>query len=181
MNRMNQKNHPSAIVFPHLISAFRPRPSRTGSFSPVLPVSAGATPIKGTRQPPRLVTTKSNPYRSPLMIRNIDHADEIFNCHMPPSTCKDVLPDDCGGRGCRFHRSDDAKEKEAIDLAITLGMVCVGCRDSNYFGAAAPYVLMACRERLIGIATTNAFPTMPLWGGLGNEAIIKELLPLTKG
>lgn len=58
--------------------------------------------------------------------------------------------------------------KEAIDLAKTLGTGFVGCRDSNHFGAAAPYVLMACRERLIGIAGTNAFPTMPPWGGLGN-------------
>ncbi len=58
--------------------------------------------------------------------------------------------------------------KEAIDLAKTLGTGFVGCSDSNHFGAAAPYVLMACRERLIGIAGTNAFPTMPPWGGLGN-------------
>ena len=42
--------------------------------------------------------------------------------------------------------------REAIDLARTLGTGFVGCRDSNHFGAAAPYVLMACRERLIGIA-----------------------------
>lgn len=54
------------------------------------------------------------------------------------------------------------KNKEAIDLAKTIGTGCVGCRDSNHFAAAAPYVLMACRERLIGIVATNAFPTMPL-------------------
>ncbi len=58
--------------------------------------------------------------------------------------------------------------REAIDLARTLGTGFVGCRESHHFGAAAPYVLMACRERLIGIAGTNAFPTMPPWGGLGN-------------
>jgi LDH2 family malate/lactate/ureidoglycolate dehydrogenase len=57
---------------------------------------------------------------------------------------------------------------EAMDLARTQGIGFVGCRDSNHFGAAAPYVLMACRERLIGIAGTNAVPTMPPWGGLGN-------------
>jgi len=57
---------------------------------------------------------------------------------------------------------------EAIELAKTLGTGFVGCRDSNHFSAAAPYVLMACREKLIGIAGTNAFPTMPPWGGLGN-------------
>ena len=58
--------------------------------------------------------------------------------------------------------------REAIDLARTLGTGFVGCRDSNHFSAASPYVLMACREKLIGITGTNAFPTMPPWGGLGN-------------
>jgi len=56
--------------------------------------------------------------------------------------------------------------KEAINLAKDLGIGFVGCRDSNHFGAAAPYVLMACQEKMIGIASTNAFPTMAPWGGL---------------
>lgn len=58
--------------------------------------------------------------------------------------------------------------KEAIELAKTNGTAFVGCRDSNHFSAASPYVLMACREKLIGIAGTNAFPSMPPTGGLGN-------------
>lgn len=58
--------------------------------------------------------------------------------------------------------------REAIDLARTLGVGFVGCSNSNHFSAAAPYVLMACQDKLIGIAGTNAFPTMPPWGGLGN-------------
>jgi LDH2 family malate/lactate/ureidoglycolate dehydrogenase len=58
--------------------------------------------------------------------------------------------------------------REAIDLAKTSGIGFVGCSNSNHFSAAAPYVLMACQEKLIGIAGTNAFPTMPPWGGLGN-------------
>jgi LDH2 family malate/lactate/ureidoglycolate dehydrogenase len=41
--------------------------------------------------------------------------------------------------------------KEAIDLARETGIAFVGCRDSNHFGAAAPYVLMACQEKMIGI------------------------------
>ena len=56
--------------------------------------------------------------------------------------------------------------KEAIDLAREFGAAFVGCRSSNHFGAAAPYVLMACREKMIGIAGTNALPTMAPWGGL---------------
>jgi len=55
---------------------------------------------------------------------------------------------------------------EAIGLARDLGIGFVGCRDSNHFGAAAPYILMACQEKMIGIASTNAFPTMAPSGGL---------------
>ncbi len=56
--------------------------------------------------------------------------------------------------------------KEAIESARELGIAFVGCRDSNHFGAAAPYVLMACQEKMVGVAGTNAFPTMAPWGGL---------------
>ena len=56
--------------------------------------------------------------------------------------------------------------KEAILLARESGIGYVGCRHSNHFGAAAPYVLLACEERMIGIAGSNAAPTMGPWGGL---------------
>jgi ureidoglycolate dehydrogenase (NAD+) len=56
--------------------------------------------------------------------------------------------------------------KEAMILAREFGIAFVGCRNSNHFGAAAPYVLMACEEKMVGIAGTNAFPTMAPWGGL---------------
>jgi ureidoglycolate dehydrogenase (NAD+) len=56
--------------------------------------------------------------------------------------------------------------QEAIYLSKDTGVAFVGCKDSNHFGAAAPYVLMACREKMIGITGTNAFPTMAPWGGL---------------
>jgi LDH2 family malate/lactate/ureidoglycolate dehydrogenase len=56
--------------------------------------------------------------------------------------------------------------REAVALAKESGIAFVGCRDSNHFGAAAPYVLMASHEKMIGIASTNAFPSMAPWGGL---------------
>jgi LDH2 family malate/lactate/ureidoglycolate dehydrogenase len=56
--------------------------------------------------------------------------------------------------------------REAISLAKKFGIGFVACRDSNHFGAAAPYVLMACQEKIIGIACTNAFATMAPTGGL---------------
>ncbi len=55
---------------------------------------------------------------------------------------------------------------ESINLARDSGIAFVGCRNSNHFGACAPYVLMACREGMIGIVGANAAPTMAPWGGL---------------
>ena len=55
---------------------------------------------------------------------------------------------------------------EAIEQAKVTGISFTGCRDSNHFGAGAPYVLMACKEKMIGIASSNAYPTMAPWGGL---------------
>lgn len=60
--------------------------------------------------------------------------------------------------------------KEAISIAKEVGISFVGCRDSHHFGACTPYALMACRERMISIIGTNAFPSMAPWGGI--EAVI---------
>jgi len=57
---------------------------------------------------------------------------------------------------------------EAIELAKACGLAFVGCRESNHFGAAAPFAQMACDEKLIAIVATNAFPTMAAWGGSKN-------------
>jgi ureidoglycolate dehydrogenase (NAD+) len=56
--------------------------------------------------------------------------------------------------------------QEAIAVAKESGMAFVGCKNSNHFGAAAPYAQMACDERMIALVTTNAVPTMAPWGGL---------------
>jgi ureidoglycolate dehydrogenase (NAD+) len=99
----------------------------------------------------------------PRIRRGLMNPRPAIAVHSPAPALRIVSGDDglgplVGSRGM----------EEAIDLARTLGTGFVGCRESNHFGAAAPYVLMACRERLIGIAGTNACPTMPPWGGLGN-------------
>ncbi|MBY0496662.1 MAG: Ldh family oxidoreductase [Cyanobacteria bacterium] len=57
---------------------------------------------------------------------------------------------------------------EAIAIAKEGGLAFVGCRDSNHFGAAAPFAQMACDEKLIAMVATNAFPTMAAWGGSKN-------------
>jgi hypothetical protein len=53
-------------VFPLRVSPFCPRPSRTGLFSPDLPVSGCATPGEGTRGPPLSAITKPSSFRFPF-------------------------------------------------------------------------------------------------------------------
>lgn len=54
---------------------------------------------------------------------------------------------------------------EAIARARTTGIAAVAVRGSNHCGAMAYYVLQAMRAGMIGLATTNALPTMAPWGG----------------
>lgn len=61
----------------------------------------------------------------------------------------------------------------AIKKASYGGVGCVGVRNSNHFGAAAYYSMMALEEGMIGFAATNAGPSMAPTGGrearLGNN------------
>jgi LDH2 family malate/lactate/ureidoglycolate dehydrogenase len=70
----------------------------------------------------------------------------------------------------------------AMDLAIgkarANGIAAVGVRNSNHNGEGAPYVLRAVRHDMIGIATTNGSPIMPVWGG---KTPLTGPLPITLG
>jgi LDH2 family malate/lactate/ureidoglycolate dehydrogenase len=63
--------------------------------------------------------------------------------------------------------------KLAIDKAGQFGIGITGVKNSNHFGAAAYYALMAVDHDMIGFALTNASPTMAPAGGrearLGNN------------
>lgn len=69
--------------------------------------------------------------------------------------------------------------REAMKLAIRKasqsGMGWVGVRNSSHYGAAAYYAMMALEEKMIGIALTNAGPSMAPSGGreprLGNNPV----------
>jgi LDH2 family malate/lactate/ureidoglycolate dehydrogenase len=54
---------------------------------------------------------------------------------------------------------------QAIARARTTGIAAVAVRGSNHCGAMAYYALRAAAADMIGIATTNALPTMAPWGG----------------
>src|SRR3546814_3710736 len=50
-------------------------------------------------------------------------------------------------------------------LAAESGIAYVGCRNSNHFGAIAPYGLKACESGFVLLAGTNASTTIAPWGG----------------
>ena len=64
---------------------------------------------------------------------------------------------------------------EAMNRARAGGIAYVGCRNSNHFGAMAPYGLWACRAELISIIGTNASTAMAPWRArelrMGNNPI----------
>ena len=64
---------------------------------------------------------------------------------------------------------------KAIEKAEKYGSGVASVRNSNHFGAAAYYALLAAEKGMLGISTTNAGNRIPPWGGkeafLGNNPI----------
>lgn len=54
---------------------------------------------------------------------------------------------------------------QAIERARQYGVGFVAVRNANHFGIAAYYTMMALPHRMVGIAATNAAPSMAAWGG----------------
>jgi LDH2 family malate/lactate/ureidoglycolate dehydrogenase len=63
----------------------------------------------------------------------------------------------------------------ALQLARDTGIAYVGTRNSNHFGALAPYALAACEQGFVMIGGTSASTTMAPWGGretrIGNNPL----------
>ncbi len=55
--------------------------------------------------------------------------------------------------------------QRAIERAETTGVAVATIRGSNHCGAMAYYARQALASEMIGMATTNALPTMAPWGG----------------
>jgi LDH2 family malate/lactate/ureidoglycolate dehydrogenase len=55
--------------------------------------------------------------------------------------------------------------RQAIERARETGIAAATVSRSNHCGAMAYYAMMALPEEMIGLATTNALPTMAPWGG----------------
>jgi LDH2 family malate/lactate/ureidoglycolate dehydrogenase len=56
--------------------------------------------------------------------------------------------------------------QQAISRAQTHGIAAAVIRGSNHCGAMAYYAIQALPHDMIGLATTNALPTMAPWGGV---------------
>jgi len=54
---------------------------------------------------------------------------------------------------------------EAVRRAKAHGIAAVGIRNSNHFGTAFYFTLMAAREGCVAFLSTNASPAMAPWGG----------------
>lgn len=65
--------------------------------------------------------------------------------------------------------------RAAIERARTTGVAAAAVRGSNHCGAMAYYAGMAAGAEMIGLATTNALPTMAAWGGLDKIVGINPL------
>lgn len=55
--------------------------------------------------------------------------------------------------------------RQAIGRARTTGVAAAAVGGSNHCGAMAYYAMLGLAEGMIGLATTNALPTMAPWGG----------------
>ena len=55
--------------------------------------------------------------------------------------------------------------RSAIERARDTGVAFAAVGNSNHCGAMFPYVQMAVADGMIGLAATNALPTMAPWGG----------------
>lgn len=63
----------------------------------------------------------------------------------------------------------------ALAMVAETGIAYVGCKNSNHFGALAPYALQACDAGHVFAGGTNASTTMAPWGGkearMGNNPL----------
>jgi LDH2 family malate/lactate/ureidoglycolate dehydrogenase len=69
----------------------------------------------------------------------------------------------------------DFAMRAAIDTARTTHVAIAAVRNSNHCGAMDNWAAMALQHNMIGIAATNALPTMAPWGGIDKIVGINPL------
>jgi LDH2 family malate/lactate/ureidoglycolate dehydrogenase len=63
------------------------------------------------------------------------------------------------------HYAAELAMARAIELAASRGIAGVGVCNSNFFGAGAYFVKLACEKGMIGLALSNSFPKVAAHGG----------------
>jgi ureidoglycolate dehydrogenase (NAD+) len=63
------------------------------------------------------------------------------------------------------HYAAELAMQHAIELAGARGIAAVGVCNSNFFGAGAYFVKLACDQGMIGLALSNSFPKVAAHGG----------------
>lgn len=115
--------------------------------------------------------------RLPVYIRRLqqDGFSAVSASRVLRETASTALIDGANGLGAVL-------TMRAMELAISkarqTGIGAVGVTRSNHNGEGAPYVLRAIQNDMIGIATTNGSPIMPVWGG---KTALTGPLPITVG
>ncbi len=108
-------------------------------------------------------------YTDRLRLRGMDASADIRVDDKAPSL---ALVDGANGLGPAVGWT---ALETALRLARDTGIAYVGCRNSNHFGALAPYALAACEAGFVGLAGTSASTTMAPWGGketrIGNNPL----------
>ncbi|HVC33243.1 MAG TPA: Ldh family oxidoreductase, partial [Chloroflexota bacterium] len=69
------------------------------------------------------------------------------------------------GGNCMGQIAAQFATERTIERATTTGIAATAVRGSNHCGAMAYFALQATHHDMIGLATTNALPTMAPWGG----------------
>lgn len=102
--------------------------------------------------------------RLPVYVRRLQRGgfDPTSTVNVIKETPASMLID--GGNGLGAVLTVAAMDR-AIEKARKSGIAAVGVRNSNHNGEGAYYVQRAIRNDMIGIATTNGSPIMPVWGG----------------
>ncbi|MCC6177766.1 MAG: Ldh family oxidoreductase [Chloroflexi bacterium] len=65
--------------------------------------------------------------------------------------------------------------RAVLERARSTGIAAAAVRGSNHCGAMAYYAMMGLAQGAIGLATTNALPTMAAWGGVDKIVGINPL------
>jgi LDH2 family malate/lactate/ureidoglycolate dehydrogenase len=104
------------------------------------------------------------------VLRVPDYVAKLTRDGVDPRGRPEVVRDDGGalvvdGRNSMGQIGGVFAMEKAIARARTTRLAATALRGSNHCGAMDHYAMMALEADMIGIATTNALPTMAPWGG----------------